>query len=188
MRASPGRIRTPVNPIRCTLVLAAAGMLAGCATMSEDQCRKTDWYQRGVRDGNQGEPERHLDAHRQACAKAGVAPDETRWRQGWREGVRGYCTPRWAWQIGTENRSYRGACRDVDEAVFLRWYQAGKDVHKTKSERDEKQREIERLEKDLQKAQKDDERRALRERIRRLDEEQARLRRLLDAQMTGAPG
>lgn len=169
-------------------LLAALALLAGCETMSEDQCRRADWYQRGQRDGNQGEPERHIEAHRKACAKAGVVPDETRWRQGWREGVRGYCTPRWAWQIGTENRSYHGACRDFDEAVFLRWYNAGKDVHKTKSEREARQREIERLEKDLQKAQKDEERRALRERIRRLDEEQARLRRLLDAQMTGAPG
>jgi dephospho-CoA kinase len=61
-------------------------------------------------------------------------------------------------------------------------------VHKTRSEREATQREIERLEKDLQKAQKDEDRRALRERIRRLDAEQARLRRLLDALMTGAPG
>jgi hypothetical protein len=173
---------------RLTLALAAAAaLLAGCESMSERQCQRADWYERGRFDGNMGEPESRLQDHRQACAKAGIVPDEVRWRQGWVEAVRGYCTPRWAWQMGTENRSYKGACRDFDEAVFLRWYQAGKDVYKTTSERDEKQREIERLEKELQKAQKEEDRRALRQRIRRLDEEQARLRRLLDAQMSGAP-
>lgn len=177
-----------MNATRCAIALTLVALLAGCESMSEGQCQRTDWYQRGQFDGNMGEPEARLEAHRQACAKAGIVPDAARWRQGWLEAIRGYCTPRWAWQIGTENRSYRGACRDFDEAVFLRWYNAGKDVHKTKSEREARQREIERLEKDLQKAQKDDERRALRERIRRLDEEQGRLRRLLDAQLTGAPG
>lgn len=168
-------------------LIAAGALLAGCESMSEGQCQRADWYERGRFDGSMGEPEGRLQAHRQACAKVGIAPDEVRWRQGWVEAVRSYCTPRWAWQIGTENRSYRGACRDFDEAGFLRWYHAGKDVYKTRSERDERLREIERLEKDLQKAQKEEERRALRQRIRRLDEEQARLRRLLDAQMGGAP-
>ena len=178
------RFRAPHSAAAALAVLLA---LAGCESMSEGQCQRADWYERGRFDGNMGEPEGRLQAHRQACAKAGITPDEMRWRQGWVEAVRGYCTPRWAWQIGTENRSYKGACRDFDEAVFLRWYQAGKDVHKTRSEREATQREIERLEKELQKAQKDEERRALRERIRRLDAEQARLRRLLDALMTGAP-
>ncbi len=162
-------------------------LLGGCASMSEEQCRRADWAERGRQDGSRGEPEGRIEAHREACAKAGVAPDVARWRQGWLEGVRNYCTPRWAWQIGTEGRSYQGACRNFDEAVFLRWYRAGQDVRKTRSEREERQREIEQAEKDLKKAQKDEERRALRARIRRLDEEQARLRRLLEAQMSGAP-
>ncbi|MEN9628550.1 MAG: hypothetical protein RJA10_1777, partial [Pseudomonadota bacterium] len=39
----------------------------------------------------------------------------------------------------------------------------------------------------LKKAEKEDERKALRDRIRQLDSEMARLRRLLDVQMGGAP-
>lgn len=161
--------------------------LAGCETMSEDQCRRADWGERGRADGRNGEPEDHVEAHRRACAKANVQPDERRWRQGWAEGVRSYCVPQVGWQRGLDNRSYYGACRDFDEAQFMRWYRAGQDAWRTRSEREAKQREIDKLEDRLKKAQKDDERRTLREQIRQLDIEQARLRRLYDAQLGGAP-
>lgn len=173
--------------MRLQMLLLPALLLVGCETMTEDQCRKADWAERGRADGRGGEPESHLDAHRRACAKAGVTPDERRWRQGWAEGARDFCVPRVAWQRGLDNRSYHGSCRDFDEAVWLRWYRAGKDAHATRSERDARRAEIERAEKELEKAQREDERKALREKIRRLDIEQARLRRLLDAQMSGAP-
>lgn len=169
------------------LMLALCVALAGCETMSEDQCRNADWSERGRADGRNGEAESHIEAHRKACAKANVTPDDRRWRQGWVEGVRTYCVPAVAWRAGLANRSYRGACRDFDEAVFLRWHRLGLDAYKTRSERDGKQREIEKLEEQLKKAEKEDERKALREKIRQLDSEQARLRRLLDTQMGGAP-
>lgn len=171
------------------LVLTAAvlALLAGCETMTEDQCRKADWFERGRTDGGRGEPESQLDAHRRACAKAGVTPDERRWRQGWADGARSFCVPAAAWRHGLDNRSYHGSCRDFDEAIWLRWYRAGKDAHATRSERDAKRREIEKAEEQLKKAEKEEDRKALREKIRQLDGEQARLRRLLDAQMAGAP-
>ena len=172
------------------LALALGAALAACETMSEDQCRRAsgaDWFERGRADGRNGEPESHLEAHRKACAKSGVVPDERRWRQGWVDGARAYCVPAAAWRAGLDNRGYRGACRDFDEAVFLRWHRLGQDAYKTKSERDAKQREITKLEDQLKKAEKEDERKALREKIRQLDGEQARLRRLLDMQMGAAP-
>lgn len=176
-----------MQPLSAALLLTLGLALAGCETMSEDQCRKADWAERGRSDGRNGEPESHIDAHRKACAKANVLPDDRRWRQGWAEGVRSYCTPQVAWQRGIDNRSYHGACRDFDESLFLRWHRAGQDVYKTRSEREAKQREINKLEEQLKKAQKEDERKALRDQIRQLDSDQARLRRLFDAQMSGAP-
>jgi flagellar motility protein MotE (MotC chaperone) len=169
------------------LAMAAAVLATGCETMSEDQCRKADWFERGRIDGRNGEGEGFIDKHRRACAKANIAPDDRRWRQGWAEGVRSYCVPRVAWQRGLDGSSYHGACRDFDEAVWLRWYRLGEDAYKTRSKRDAKNREIEQLEEQLKKAQKDDERKALREKIRQLDEEQAQLRRVLDQQLRQAP-
>lgn len=168
-------------------LLALVAALSGCETMTEDQCRKADWAERGRADGRNGDPESHIDAHRKACAKAGVVPDDRRWRQGWAEGVRAYCVPTMAWRAGLDNRSYRGACRDFDEPVFLRWHQLGQDAYKTRTERDTRQREIDKAEEQLKKASKEEDRKALREKIRQLDAEHARLRRLLDVQMQGAP-
>lgn len=168
-------------------LIAAALLLAGCETMSEDQCRKADWYQKGLADGREGWSESYVDAHRKACAKAGVTPDDRLWRRGWAEGVASFCVPRVAWRQGLNNRTYHGACRDLNEADWMRWYRLGNDAYRTKTEREARQREIDKLEEQLKKAQKDDERKSLREKIRQLDEEQSRLRRLLDTQMRAEP-
>lgn len=176
-------MRVPMLLLPLALLLG----LSGCESMSEDQCRKADWLERGRSDGREGESEARIEAHRKACAKAGIAPDERRWRQGWAEGVRSFCVPREAWRHGLAGRSYSGACRDFDEAVWMRWYRAGKDAHATRSERDAKKREIDKAEEQLKKAEKEDERKALREKIRQLDAEHLRLRRLLEAQMSGEP-
>lgn len=161
--------------------------LAGCASMSEDECRRADWTERGLRDGVNGQTEFYISAHREACAKAGVLPDERRWRAGWSEGILSFCVPQVAWRLGLEGRSYNDACRSHDQAGFVRWHTAGKDVYTTRQERDRTTREIERLEEQLKKAKTEDERKSTRERIRQLDAEQARLRRLHDVQMKGAP-
>lgn len=173
--------------VRGCAAAALALLLAGCETMSEEQCRSADWLDRGRRDGAYGENEHHVEAHRKACAKAGVVPDVERWRAGWLEGVRVYCTPRSAWQRGLENRSYQGACRDLGEAEFLRWHHAGREVYRLRQQRDRNSTEIARLEEQLKKAQKDDERKALRDKIRDLDREQARLRRTAETLESVAP-
>lgn len=116
-----------------------------------------------------------------------MVPDDRRWRRGWADGVRGCCVPAVAWRTGLDNRKYHGACRDFDEALFLRCHRLGLDAFKTRSERDAWRREIETLEEQLKQAENHDERKSLRERIHRLDSEMARLRRLLDLQMSGAP-
>ena len=162
-------------------------LLAGCASMSEDQCRRADWFQQGERDGVAGQPPGRIDAHREACAKAGVAPDATRWQQGWYRGVASYCTPRVAWNEGSRNRSYQGACRHLDEPAFLRWHRLGVDIHKARTERDRIQTDIDRAEAQLKKAEKEDERKQLRDRIRQLDLDKARVRRLIETLELGAP-
>lgn len=167
--------------------LAAAALLAGCESMTEDQCRRADWLQQGERDGQQGQPPGRIDAHREACAKTGVAPDAMRWQQGWRRGVVSYCTPRVAWHEGARNQSYHGACRDLDEANFLRWHRLGEDIYKARAQRDNIQKDIDKAEAQLKKAEKEDERKHLRDRIRNLDQDKARVRRLIETLELGAP-
>lgn len=184
------RPAAPLPPLRLRgwfALLPVALLMAGCASMSESECRRADWYEAGRRDGNAGQPESRLADHRKACEKAGIWPDGERWLTGWRETVRNYCRPTVAWQAGSTNQTYLGACRDINEGEFLRWYQAGQDVYRTRQQRATNQQRIEALEAQLKKADKEDERKLLRERIRDLDTEQARLRRLLDNLERGAP-
>ena len=167
-------------------VCVVAG-LAGCASMNDEQCRRADWYDQGRRDGLGGESDRRIDEHFKACAKAAVVPDAPRWRAGWREGARQYCVPSKAWAEGARNTSYNGTCREFDEANFLRWHRLGVDVYRTRQERDKGRAEITTLEAQLKKAEKEDERKALRDKLRNLDTEQGRLRRLLDTLEAAAP-
>lgn len=169
------------------LSLVLCSLLAGCETMSEDQCRRADWLDRGRRDGADGEPMSILDSHRKACAKAGVVPDDARWHTGWREGLGRYCTPRSGWERGLSDRTYHGVCAGMGEDEFLRWHRAGREVYKLRQQRDHNTREIAKLEEQLKKAAKDDERKALRDRIRHLDQDQQRLRRTIDTLTSVAP-
>lgn len=170
------------------LPLALCAWLAACETMTEDQCRRADWTDRGRRDGAAGETESYIEAHRKACAKAGVTPDLARWRQGWFDGVRGYCTPRSAWSVGLRDGSYQGVCRPFgNEDEFLRWHQAGREVYKLRNDRDRNAREINRKEEALKKATKEEDRKALRDDIRQLDREQQRIRRTIDSLEALAP-
>lgn len=177
------RLLAPVLvPLVATLVL-----LAGCASMSEDQCRRADWLERGQRDGRNGESPYRIDDHRKACGKVGIVPDQARWMAGWREGVRSYCTPQVAWALGARNGTYEGACRDLDEAMFLRWQRSGQDLYRTKQQRDAHRAEIDKLEEQLKKAATDEERKVIRDKIKQMDSEQARLRRLVNTLEQAAP-
>lgn len=172
---------------RVWMVVALCAALAGCETLSEDQCRKADWLLIGQKDGNDGRNDRWIDAHRRACSKVNIVPDERIWLRGWAEGVRNFCTPRRAWRLGLADSTYSGACRDHGESVFLRYYEAGRAAYKTRKERESVEREIGKAEEELKKADKDDVRKTLRDKIRRLDDEHARLGRQLERQMREEP-
>ena len=64
---------------RQTLALAttllALGILSGCATMSQDECRMADWYSVGFEDGVRGAGADNIGKHREACAEHGIAAD-----------------------------------------------------------------------------------------------------------------
>ena len=75
------------------LAAVAAFALAGCASMSPEECRVADWAEQGYKDGRSGLTPTRITEHRKACAEVGVVPDAQRYRQGWDRGVQEYCTP-----------------------------------------------------------------------------------------------
>ena len=41
--------------MRFAFAMIGAALLGGCATIPEDQCAKTDWYELGLKDGRAGQ-------------------------------------------------------------------------------------------------------------------------------------
>lgn len=166
-------------------------VLLGCASMTPEQCKVADWYQVGLQDGRQGErPQDKLGDYAKDCAEVGVRPDGARYQAGWNAGIRDFCTPFSGWREGTQGRSYKsGACRgQMGEWPFEQALRNGLEVHRTEQSLRNHDSEIRRLERLLQdKETPERERREIRDRLRWLDYEQSRLRRLLADQERMAP-
>ena len=61
-----------MNQIRGLLGITLAFALGGCASLSESDCRKGDWYGIGTSDGRNGYTPNRLSHHDKACAKHGM--------------------------------------------------------------------------------------------------------------------
>ena len=173
---------------RWGLAAALLAGLGGCASMSESECQRADWYQQGLRDGREGQTRDRVEDHAKACGKVGILPDEARWQAGWAEGLRRYCRPAQGWQLGLKGEHYRGVCADQPEGEdFERYYEAGRRVHDIGQRLERNYREMQRLERDLAAAKADDERKRLRALLRELDLEQLRLRQRQQMELLSGP-
>lgn len=114
-----------MNRVLVTLLVA---LCAGCASLSESECRSGDWGGLGYRDGAAGFQRTILDSHDKACAKAGVKPDANAWYAGYERGNAAYCTPQRGLDEGINGVSYRDLCPSHLEPAFLERYNAGRQV------------------------------------------------------------
>jgi hypothetical protein len=93
--------------------------------MSGDECLTSDWQMIGFEDGSRGYGAERLGEHRKACAKHGVTPDLTAYRAGREEGLRDFCQPARAFNLGSRGGHYNGVCAAELEGDFLDAYRAG---------------------------------------------------------------
>lgn len=163
-----------MGTLRIIAASLAGLLLAGCASMSEDECRHADWYEQGLRDGQRGTSLSRIESHREACGKIGIAPDFSRYQAGHQTGIRSYCTPANGMRQGREGHSYQRSCPAQLEPAFLERYQAGRRVYDAEQRVSQLNTEIRNKERELDKARDDDARRRVRRDIRDLDD---RLRR-----------
>ena len=158
---------------RLALAGSALALLAGCAALSEKECRSANWYEQGQRDALAGHDRTRLADIREACAEAGVRPNEPLYLQGWSLGVRQFCTPDNGARWGREGRSYSNSCPPELDAAFSDRYRAGRrayDAEQTLRRLQGEQRDKQRA---LDNAKDDTARRQARDQLRSLD---ARLR------------
>lgn len=92
------------------LLLFAPLILAACATLSEDQCRAGDWRSIGQNDGAQGRKPDFILQHAKACNKVGIAPVRAEWEKGRQEGLKLYCRPRNAYEVGKRGKHLSPVC------------------------------------------------------------------------------
>lgn len=121
--------------MKLTIRLAAAALvlaLSGCATLSEEECRFSDWYDLGYRDGRQGRPADRVSEHAQACGEHGVKPDRERYFSGHEDGLSSYCTLHNGFQIGENGGGYANVCPSPSEEDFLRGYSVGQALHRVR--------------------------------------------------------
>lgn len=140
--------------VRMLFSLFVAGLLAGCATMSKNECLEADWYQIGYRDGRAGLPRAQFQRHGDACLDHGIRPERSAYYRGREEGLRGYCTEQNGFELGKRGIAYRGVCPPELEAAFRTAYHSGLEIHRYNAEVDRLQRRLNAI--DRQIAQKEE--------------------------------
>ena len=134
-----------MNQIRGLLGITLAFALGGCASLSESDCRKGDWYGIGTSDGRNGYTSNRLSHHDKACAKHGMGVNVHDYHAGHAEGLRQFCVPPRAFTLGRENGTYHRLCPADIEPDFLAAYDLGRDVHAIEQELASLEDEIESL-------------------------------------------
>jgi hypothetical protein len=110
-------------------VAALAALLSGCHTLSARECQSGDWERIGRDDGAKGTKPDELERHRKACAAHAVKPDEARYRAGYAEGLKQYCTPASGYVAARRGEGHRDVCRaSGNEEKFLEAFRHGREV------------------------------------------------------------
>ncbi|WP_405224987.1 DUF2799 domain-containing protein [Lentisalinibacter sediminis] len=117
------------------LITAAAALaLAGCASMSAEECLIADWEAIGYEDGARGASADTIGRHRKACASAGITPDFHDYERGRQAGLVEYCRPGVGYRVGASGGGYGGACPADLEPDFMAGYVEGRELYELRSE------------------------------------------------------
>lgn len=100
---------------------------ASCATLNKEECQTSNWQDVGFKDGSQGESTTHFAKHAKACSEHGITPNRELYDTGYREGLRAFCTPDRAYELGRNAGYYGVTCPSDLTAAFNKAYSQGKD-------------------------------------------------------------
>jgi hypothetical protein len=121
--------------------------LAGCATLSEQECRSGDWDAVGREDGAAGAKADQFERHRKACARHAIEPQEAAWRAGYARGLEEFCTPKGGYLAGRDGRGHKELCvGKPQETAFLQALRRGREIDALRKDLDELRRRARDLE------------------------------------------
>lgn len=108
-------------------------VLAGCSSMSANECLATDWRTVGYEDGVAGYSGDRVGQYRKACGKHGVTPDLAEYQQGRDRGLQEFCKPLNGFRVGARGRGYNGVCPAELDAPFMDAYESGRQLYTLRS-------------------------------------------------------
>jgi len=117
-------------------------LLSGCATLSQEDCRRGDWFGLGVRDGLAGENRGRLSDHVKACYEYGIAINNVAYFAGREQGLRDYCRIDNAFSVGLNGQRYQHVCPPSIDGLFGRYHSAAFALYEHRAEVDRLDREI----------------------------------------------
>jgi hypothetical protein len=100
-------------------------MLAGCASVSKEDCLVADWFENGRLDGIQGKSRTEFQNRAKPCLEHGVNADRQAYYQGHDEGLKYYCTQQKGFELGRKGLAYNSVCPLQLEKDFRAGYQNG---------------------------------------------------------------
>lgn len=157
-------------------VVVCASMLAGCQTMTVEECKVANWSDVGLRDGMAGEPLATLDDRVKDCAEAKVRVDVGRYHEGRSRGLMSYCQPDNAVRQGLAGKTYHGVCAAGIEADFRYRFDTAKAVYNARQALQNESGRRYNLESRLRDAKTEEERRRARDALERHDQNMRHLR------------
>lgn len=164
--------------LACALLPA---WLAGCASMSDKECRAGNWQAQGQRDGAEGYTSARLNDHAKACGEYRIVPDPVAYERGRAQGLQSYCQPLVGRSKGVDGASYYNVCSGPAEAGFLRGYAVGKQIRDLRQLLDTNSKRRKELTDQLAKKDtKEDEAKRIKRDLERLDVDDRRVQRLVE--------
>jgi Protein of unknown function (DUF2799) len=100
-------------------------MVAGCASVSKEDCLLTDWYEIGRQDGRQGKPRTAFQGRAKPCLEHGISADRQAYYNGHDQGLIYYCTEQKGVELGQQGFPYNPVCPLQLEPDFRAGYNQG---------------------------------------------------------------
>jgi hypothetical protein len=134
---------------RVLTALALLAVLAGCATLTESECATADWYEIGFRDGQNGRPSTYFGQHVEACTKHGIMPRQSPWEKGRQAGLRLFCVPERAYEVGRSGHAFPAVCTPEETVEMRPAWDWGREYYRLTQKIHDVERKIDRAENEI---------------------------------------
>ena len=105
---------------------ALLSLMAGCASMTPEQCKNISPQAQGLSDGRAGRTTEGVDKTVSTCQSNGSLSDvgtfKNTYLKAYQQGLTEYCTPANGERVGLLGEEYFGVCPKENEAPFLKEY------------------------------------------------------------------